>query len=97
MNILFPFLKKKKRAQLSEAERRAAEHEKELREAEFKRESEKHAEALRRKNDEERLVAAVTAAITAYIHAEAEEEKKAVPKFRVVAFKRVGGARPWNS
>ena len=41
------------------------------------------------------LAAAITAAVAAYLTAEAEEKKSAPPSFRVVAFRRVSGAQPW--
>lgn len=44
----------------------------------------------------ERLAAAVTAAVAACISAEAAEKGEKTPGFRVVAFRRTGGAQPWN-
>lgn len=44
----------------------------------------------------EQLAAAVTAAVAAYLSAEAKKKGGQAPDFRVVAFRRSGGAQPWN-
>ncbi len=85
-------VRNKKRHAVVENEKRIAEQ--------AEREAEKKKREDERCERERELAAAITAAVAAYLEAEADAEAEAPkgkrPSFRVVAFERVSGARPWN-